>query len=320
VEEKPEVRHAGGVYYTPQYIVDYIVENAVGVKVRDKTPEEIIAIKICDPACGSGSFLLGTFQYLIEYHREWYAKANPETQKKYRNDFYANADNEIQLTHTKKTEILKNNIFGVDIDREAVEVAIMSLYLKLLDEGQAEMFLPDITDNIKCGNSLIGTDFYAQSGLDLGSDELRKVNCFDWEGNDGFTEIFMNGGFDVVIGNPPWVFTRNVDFGTKIKNYYKTHYLNNISKSSRSRENQTGKVNLYGIFIARGVKLLNKNGLLSFIIPNTVLRTTVYEALRKYLLENTNIKRIVDLKDGVFTGVTASTIILVLELGKKKRS
>jgi len=168
VEEKPEVRHAGGVYYTPQYIVDYIVENTVGVKIKDKSPEEIEVVKICDPACGSGSFLLGAFQYLIEYHREWYAKSNQTAQKKYKDDFFTNAENEIQLTLKKKTEILKNNIFGVDIDRETTEVAIMSLYLKILDEGydkgQAELFmrghiLPDMTGNIKCGNSLIGTDF-----------------------------------------------------------------------------------------------------------------------------------------------------------------
>jgi hypothetical protein len=177
--------------------------------------------------------------------------------------------------------------------------------------------LPSLEENIKCGNSLIGTEFYAQGNLDLDNEEGNKINCFDWDGKDGFSEILKNGGFDIVIGNPPWVFTRDVEFGSEVKNYYKSHYLNNVSKSSRSRGNQTGKVNLYGIFVAKGVKLLNTEGTLSFIIPNTVLRTTVYEGLRKYLLDNTNIKRIVDLKDGVFTGVTASTIILILGLGKQ---
>ncbi|MDR0302156.1 MAG: N-6 DNA methylase, partial [Treponema sp.] len=203
VEQKPEVRHAGGVYYTPQYIVDYIVENTVGVKIKDKSPEEIEAIKICDPACGSGSFLLGAFHYLIEYHREWYAKATAAMQKKYRDDFFTNTDNEIQLTLKKKTEILKNNIFGVDIDREATEVAIMSLYLKILDEGydkgQTELFLrghilPDMTGNIKCGNSLI--DRKQLFDYDFFGDP--DINPFDWH-------EFNTEGFDVIIGNPPYI-------------------------------------------------------------------------------------------------------------------
>jgi len=205
IEEKPEVRHAGGVYYTPQYIVDYIVENTVGVKIKGKNPEEIASIKICDPACGSGSFLLGAFHCLIEYHREWYANANQTGQKKYKDDFIVNIDNEVQLTLKKKTEILKNNIFGVDIDREATEVAIMSLYLKILDEGydkgQSELFLrghilPDMSGNIKCGNSLIGTDYQIQGNFDFTNEELFKVNCFDWDSE--YASVFNGGGADCV--------------------------------------------------------------------------------------------------------------------------
>jgi len=320
VEEKPEVKKAGGVYYTPQYIVDYIVGNTVGVKTKDKTPEEIAEIKICDPACGSGSFLLGAFQYLIEYHREWYANANQTTQKKYKNDFFTTAENEIQLTLKKKTEILKNNIFGVDIDREATEVAIMSLYLKILDEGydkgQIELFmrghiLPDMTNNIKCGNSLIGTDFYNHGNLELDDNNLNKLNCFDWDGKDGFAEIFKNGGFDVIIGNPPYVFTRDVDWSDDVKKYYWNKF--GITKNAdNSRKNQSGKINLFILFLLKSTELLKKDGLYSFIIPNGLLRTTTYDTTRKFILEHTTIERIVDLKEGVFDGVTASTIILIL--------
>jgi len=265
VEEKPEVKKAGGVYYTPQYIVDYIVENTVGVKIKDKTPEAITEIKICDPACGSGSFLLGAFQYLIEYHREWYTKANQTTQKKYKDDFFTTAENEIQLTLKKKTEILKNNIFGVDIDREATEVAIMSLYLKILDEGydkgQAELFmrghiLPDMTNNIKCGNSLIGTDFYNQGNLDLGDDNLNKVNCFDWDGKDGFADIFKNGGFDIVIGNPPYVRMQIMDKS-------QTDYFNQYYKGAGY-----GNYDLYILFIERSLRFLAVNGLYGMILPH----------------------------------------------------
>jgi hypothetical protein len=328
IEEKPEVKKAGGVFYTPQYIVDYIVKNTVGEKIKNKTPEEIASIRICDPACGSGSFLVGAYQYLLNYHLDYYIQAKNIKIAIKNEKIYEIAFQSYKLTIAEKQRILTDSIFGVDIDSQAVEVTKLSLYLKLLEnegkEAEGWLFkytdktlLPSLEDNIKCGNSLIATDFYAQPELDLTDDERIKVNCFDWE--KGFVDIFKAGGFDVVIGNPPYVFTRDVEFGSDVKDYYKTHYLNNIAKSSRSRENQTGKVNLYGIFIAKGVKLLTKNGLISFIIPNTVLRTTVYETLRKYLLENTNIKKIIDLKDGVFTGVTASTIILVLELSKQKK-
>ena len=198
VEEKPEVRKAGGVYYTPQYIVDYIVQNTVGEKIKDKTPEEIAEIRICDPACGSGSFLLGAYNYLLDYHKSWY-KTNGKN-RKYKDDFYLTPEGDILLTLKKRGEILSNNIFGVDIDREATEVAMMSLYLKLLedgfDKGEAMLFmkghiLPTMESNIKCGNSLIGSDFYADKDLSLfASEELKQVNAFDWEKE--FAEIFAS--------------------------------------------------------------------------------------------------------------------------------
>jgi type I restriction-modification system DNA methylase subunit len=315
VEEKPEVRHAGGVYYTPQYIVDYIVENTVGVKIKDKSPQEITGIKICDPACGSGSFLLGAFQYLMEYHREWYAKANQTAQKKYKDDFFTNAENEIQLTLKKKTEILKNNIFGVDIDREATEVAIMSLYLKILDEGydkgQAELFmrghiLPDMTDNIKCGNSLIGTDFYNQGNLDLDDDNLNKVNCFDWDGKDGFADILKKGGFDVVIGNPPYVNAKTLV--ELFKN--ERNYLSNSSKFKCLYQ----KWDLYIVFIEKSIHLLNNSGYYSMIIPYPFLNQNYGTLLRKDILENHKLISILDLSNRkIFKDAVVTNIVLTMQ-------
>jgi hypothetical protein len=136
------------------------------------------------------------------------------------------------------------------------------------------------------------------------------VNCFDWE-KDGFPDIFKNGGFDVVIGNPPYVFTRDVDWSDDVKNYYWNKF--GITRSNNnSRKNQSGKINLYILFLLKSTELLKKNGLYSYIIPNGLLRTTTYDTTRKFILERTTIERIVDLKEGVFDGVTASTIILIL--------
>jgi len=224
IEEKPEIKKAGGVYYTPQYIVDYIVQNTVGEKIKNKTPDEISKITICDPACGSGSFLVGAYQYLLNYHLDYYTKEKNiksalKKEKIYEAyQFSRDKTNgcSYKLTIEEKQHILTNSIFGVDIDSQAVEVTKLSLYLKLLEnEGieakeHGQLFkhsdftlLPSLEKNIKCGNSLIGTDFYEQLSLDLTDDDRIKVNCFDWE-KDGFPAIFKAGGFDVVIGNPPY--------------------------------------------------------------------------------------------------------------------
>src|SRR3972149_8612821 len=180
VEEKPEVRKAGGVYYTPTYIVDYIVKNTVGKLVRAEnfqplrktTPKEISKIRILDPACGSGSFLLGAYTYLLDWHRDWYVADGREKWATGRSPvLYQGMGGDWRLTTAECKRILLNNIYGVDIDPQAVEVTKLSLLLKVL-EGESEQTLarqlkifheralPDLGNNIKCGNSLISTDFY----------------------------------------------------------------------------------------------------------------------------------------------------------------
>ncbi|HEX9739407.1 MAG TPA: DNA methyltransferase, partial [Ignavibacteriaceae bacterium] len=167
IEEKPEVRKAGGVYYTPQYIVNYIVDNTVGKLIESKTPKQIAKMRFADIACGSGSFLITVFDKLLEYHKKWY-QANPKQAEK---DKCVFIDGAWRLTLLQKQKILLNNIYGVDIDQQAVEVTQLSLYLKLLeDETTAtandtwvlfkEKLLPNLSKNIVCGNSLIGTDIF----------------------------------------------------------------------------------------------------------------------------------------------------------------
>lgn len=313
IELKPEVRKAGGVYYTPEYIVDYIVANTVGEAIKGKTPDEIVNIKILDPACGSGSFLLGAYKYLLNYHKEYFLKNKT---KKYMGSRYEIIDESGNLALWVRKQILINNIFGVDIDSNAVEVAKLSLLLKSFEDsfnvneyGQGsllnEKILPSLDNNIKCGNSLIGNDFY-ESHLDLDDATLYKINCFDWE--EEFKSIFKGGGFDVVIGNPPYVFIKYVDWADDVKDYFSSNY-DITNKDNKSKSNQSGKINLYTLFIFRAIKLLKENGLFSFIVPNGLLRTTTYDMARKFILDNYHIDLIADLKDGVFKGVTAPTII-----------
>ena len=165
IEEKPEVRKAGGVYYTPKYIVDYIVKNTVGKIVEGKTPRQLEKIRILDPACGSGSFLLGAYQYLIDYHLKYYREHPKEAQTLHLFPYWKMSPEEFTLPIHEKAKILRNNIFGVDIDPQAVEITMMSLYLKAL-EGERGLLpkkqhlLPPLSNNIKCGNSLIGYDIF----------------------------------------------------------------------------------------------------------------------------------------------------------------
>ncbi len=203
IETKPEVRKAGGVYYTPQYIVDYIVKNTVGKIVEEKTPEEIAVIRICDPACGSGSFLLGAYQFLLDWHRDYYK--NNDIKKK---EKFLTPDG--NLTTAIKKQILLNNIFGVDIDTNAVEVTKLSLMLKAM-EGESnasineqmqlfhERVLPTLDNNIKSGNSLIDMDFY-DSQIDFEPGVEKKIKPFNWE--SAFPQVFK----EKIIGENKEIF------------------------------------------------------------------------------------------------------------------
>lgn len=313
IEEKPEVRKAGGVYYTPQYVVEYIVQNTVGKLLEGKTPAEVSSLRIVDPACGSGSFLIGAYQYLLEWHKNYYA-ANPPRSKK-NNPLTPDG----HLSTAEKKRILLNNIYGVDIDVNAVEVTKLSLLLKCMEgETQAsisyqlgmfnERVLPTLDNNIKSGNSLIGTDFY-DTQLDFG--EEKKVKPFNWQ--KAFPEVFASGGFDAVIGNPPYVFGRDwksLGISENIK-----RYLGYIYKSSPYQ------LDFFSIFIEKGIKLINTNGFNSFIVPNVWMTNTYSSSTRKFILANASELRIVVPEKKVFEGITVDTVIYILKkdiLDKKK--
>ena len=305
VEEKPEVKKAGGVYYTPKFIVDYIVKNTVGKLIEGKTPKQIEKIKILDPACGSGSFLLGAYQCLIDYHIRYYRSHPKDAQTLYL-DIYAKVNPEdLALPLHEKAKILRNNLFGVDIDAQAVEVTMMSLYLKAL-EGERGMLprkqhlLPAIGNNIKCGNSLIGYDIV--DGQWFNEDAKDRINPFDWTSKTaGFGEIIENGGFDAVIGNPPYV--RQELLGD-FKDYFQQHY-----------EVYHGTADLYAYFIEKGVSLLRKDGLFSYIVANKWMRANYGEPLRRWMKKQ-RIEEITDFGDlPVFETATTYPCILRIRKG-----
>lgn len=370
VEYKPEVRKAGGVYYTPTYIVEYIVEKTVGKLLAGQTPTTVSELRILDPACGSGSFLIGAYQRLLDWHLEWYtshlvphlaagkaessrevqallppggpagagavgnaagaakrrgrgrprkssAAASPSAANGQRAGsfpIFQAAGGGWRLATAERKRILLNNICGVDIDLQAVEVTKLSLQLKVLEgENQEtlsqqltlfkERALPDLGENIKCGNSLIDPDFYDGQTSLFDEEEMYRVNAFDWEAE--FPEIMGRGGFDAVIGNPPYITIsgkQNSHVSFDVKNYAIARY-----KSAEY------KVNYFSLFIEKGIKLLSDGSRLGFIVPRAFMDNNYFKKLRKIILDSCYLDTLVEIRDSVFNGAeTGGNVILVL--------
>jgi len=309
VEEKPEVKKAGGVYYTPSYIVDYIVRQTVGQLIEGRTPRQIGKLRILDPACGSGSFLLGAYQYLLDYHLRWYEDHDPAKYARRKQPaVYQGQRGEWRLTGAEKKRILLKNIYGVDIDRQAVEVTKLSLLLQVL-EGETEetlgqqlslwreRALPDLGNNIKCGNSLIGPDYFEGQQLALfGEEEIRRINAFDWEAE--FPEIMKAGGFDAVIGNPPYIFTREQLSETE-RQYFSVKY-----------EASWEKHNTFMLFMELMLRLLDDKGKGGFIVPNSWLTIESARLLRGLFVPR--LELVADLNYIVFEHVSMEPCVFVI--------
>jgi len=304
IEEKPEVKKAGGVFYTPTYIVEYIVANTIDKLLDGKTPKQVENLSVLDPACGSGSFLIVAYQHLLDWHLNYYLHNGGAA--KFKKQLHQTEKGGFSLTTQERKRILLNNIYGVDIDSQAVEVTKLSLLLKVL-EGESnesiatqmkffqERALPDLGSNIKCGNSLISSDFYAQLGLpELNEEEHYRVNVFDWK--DAFAQVFKQGGFDAIIGNPP--------YGATLYDHEK-HYL-------QSRyQHQSYQLDSYLLFIELSIKmLLKKQGMWGMIIPNPWLTNIRQDKIRHLVLSQTTLHNIVHFNYPVFKAVVDTEIVV----------
>lgn len=257
-------RKEQGIYYTPTYIVDYIVRNTLGELLKEKDMDAG-KIRVLDPACGSGSFLIRAFDILKEYHQQ---KADKYTQVNY-------------------DEILKNNIFGVDLDKQAVEIAQLNLLLKIAEKGHK---LPLLEQNIKCGNSLIDDE------------KVAGDKAFKWE--EEFSEIMKDGGFDVVVGNPPYV---RVDI---LSDTDKAYWKNKFNSSQ-------GKYDIYYLFIESVFSWLKDNGMCGFIVPNKFCAASSAKNLRKIIIEKSGYCTIISVSHlDVFKDASNYPVILIMRKGK----
>lgn len=317
VEEKPEVRKAGGVYYTPEYIVRYIVAQTVGKLIEGKMPEEIREMRFADIACGSGSFLLGVYDLLLRHHTDYYNKNKTNREKGRKAGCIPYEDGQLRLSIKQKGSILLNNIYGVDVDAQAVEVAQLSLYLKLLeDETPAsarhyqlefrEALLPSLNENIVCGNSLIGWDI--ENGNLFGGD-YHHLNPMDF--NEVFNPVINGGGFDAIVGNPPYIRIQTMqETAPDALAYYKKRYA----------AAGKGNYDIYVVFAERALSLLNERGKLGYILPHKFFNAQYGEPLRKLIAAGRHLSHVVHFGDQqVFTGATTYTCLLFLNKEPSER-
>ncbi len=300
--EAPTVskRKRDGVFYTPQYITKYIVENTVGRLCAEKKAEMgideqeyfadknrqtatkkrlldqltayrewLLGITICDPACGSGAFLNAALQFLMAEHKlldEMEAKITGST----------------IAFQAVENSILENNLYGVDINEESVEIARLALWLRT---AKPHRKLNSLNNNIKCGNSLISDP------------EIAGEKAFDWQKE--FPQVFEKGGFDVVIGNPP--------YGILIDDSLKDYYTKNFPLSRY-------KLNLYILFLERMFQIYKK-GVVSFIIPKSLLINSYFEDIRRYILSNSEVRELFTITEKVFEDAeVGSSLIITFEI------
>ena len=357
VEPKPEVRKAGGVYYTPDYIVRYIVEQTVGRSIAGKKPAEIEKLRFADIACGSGSFLVEVFASLIRYHLAWYLADGAEKWAKKGVLRQRDIDGDYVLTLAEKRRILLACVYGVDLDPSAVEVTQLSLYLRLMEDEsfpstqllfdeEHRALLPNLWDNIICGNSLVESDVADLFGLT--AEEREKIRPLDlrW----AFPKVFgRTSAVSSVLQETPGDFVflggdsthGNLDpnlsykatktrpakkeslpilqggFDAIVGNppYVRMEHLKPVKAylASRYRAHEE-RADTYAYFIERALTSLRSRGLLGYIVSNKFVLAKYGAPLRRVISESANITRIVDLAGlPVFHGATVRTLVLLLE-------
>lgn len=286
-------KKAHGVFYTPRPIVEYIVRNTLAPLLAGRSPMQLAGrlenwepdhnshpLTILDPACGTGHFLLGAYQYLLDWCLRWYCEHDSGDWANGPTPTIGRAEQTVCLRQEERQRVLRDHIFGVDTDEQAIEIAKRSLLAKMFDsplEPDSEAFA--FVNQIRCGNSLIASDFDKASQCEM----RTAIRTFDWEVE--FASVMASGGFDAIVGNPPYVNARLVkqEQGEAVKRYFREHY-----RCARRA------FDLYVLFIERSHELLRDGGRAGMIVPNKIATLDYARPCRELLLKETTLDTITD--------------------------
>jgi len=316
LENQRGARKAGGVYYTPAYIVRHIVEHTLGRQINGRGPAQLAGhacaqppLRVLDMACGSGWFLLGAYQCLLDTCLQWYVRHQPGRHP----DAVCrtHGTGPWRLTLAERMRILTTHLFGVDSDPQAVEVCRLSLLLKAWLEEEREtptgplaredlQVLPSLSEHILSGNALIGSDFFA-GHRQPDEDEVQRVNPLDWQ--RAFPDAINAGGFDVILGNPPFINARLAlqEHGPEAKRYLACRY-----------QTAQGAYDLYVLFVEKSLELLRRQGRAGMVLPNKIASLDYAARCRALLLTHTSLERITDVSAlRVFPGAGVYPYVLI---------
>lgn len=315
-ELKEEFKKSNGAVTTPGHIVNRVVDCTFSASLKHLSITQILKLKIVDIACGSGVFIVGAYEYLVrEIEKRIIAGESIDE------GYYILQDGSVMLTIEGRKTVINNCLYGVDINPEAVEVAKMSLSLKMIDDYAPKDFgavgllgsqiLSGIGANIRCGNSLVGADIEEMfPTIREDMNELQATNAFDWQ--QAFPEVFDQGGFDYVVGNPPYVEVKNYNINLPLMAVY-------VKKVYASSKN--GKIDLAIPFIERAVSLLNGNGRLGYIVQKRFFKTEYGKGIRKLLTSRQLLNGIYDYAEtDLFAGRITYVAILVCDNNKENNT